>query len=125
MRSRRHSLAEHDVDPEVFHHRIDEFLDRAGQAMDLVDEQDRALRGVGQEGHDVHLLVEGRAAGDVELDAQLVVQDRGERRLAQSGWSVEEDVRQRLAPFPGGRQADLQPLGDGALADDLAQPLRP
>ena len=122
--ARRHSLAQHDVDPEVFHHRVDEFLDRAGQSMDLVDEEDRAFGGVGQEGHDVHLLVEGRAARDVELDAQLVVQDRGEGRLAQAGRPVEEDVGQRLAPFLGGGQADLEPLGDGTLADDFGEALR-
>ncbi len=74
--ARRHSLAENDVDPEVFHDRVDEFLDGAGQPMDLVDEEDRALRRVGQEGHDVHLLVEGGPARDVQLDAQLVVQAR-------------------------------------------------
>ena len=123
--ARRHSLAEHDVDPEVFHDRIDEFLDRAGESMDLVDEEDRAFGGVGQEGHDVHLLVEGRAARDVELDTQLVVQDGGEGRLAEAGGTVEEDVGQGLAPFLGGGQADRQALGDGALADDLAEALRP
>ena len=123
--ARRHSLAEHDIDPEVFHHRVDEFLDRARQPMDLVDKEDRAFGGVGQEGHDVHLLVEGRAARDVELDAQLVVQDGREGRLAEAGGPVEKNVGQRLAPFLGGGQADLQPLGDGSLADDLAKALGP
>ena len=92
--------------------------------MDLVDEEDRALRRVGQEGHDVHLLVEGRPARDVQLDPQLVVQDRGEGRLAQPGRTVEEDVGQRLAALLGRGQADRQPLGDGALADHLGQALR-
>ena len=124
-RPRGHSLAEHDVDPEVFHDRVDELLDRAGQSMDLVDKEDRAFRGIGQEGHHVHLLVEGGPAGDVELDAQLVVQDRGEGRLAQPGRPVEEDMGQGLAPLLGGGQADRQPLGDGALADDFREPLRP
>ena len=55
-----------------------------GQAMDLVDEEDRAFGRVGQVGHDVHLLVERRPARDVQLDAQLVVQDGRERRLAQA-----------------------------------------
>ncbi len=72
----RHSFTQNDVDPEIFHDRVDEFLDGAGQAMDLVDEEDRALGRVGQERHDVHLLVERRTACDVELDAELVVQAR-------------------------------------------------
>ena len=81
--------------------------------------------GVGQEGHDVHLLVEGRAARDVELDTQLVVQDRREGRLAQAGGPVEKNVGQGLAPFLGGGQADREALGDRALADDLAEALGP
>ena len=112
-RPRRHPLAEHHVDPEVFHDRVDELLDGLGQAVDLVDEEDRALRRVGQVGHHVHLLVERRAAGHVQLDAQLVVQHGGERGLAQARGAVEEDVRQRLAPLAGGQKGDRQPLGDG------------
>ena len=73
--------------------------------------------GVGQVGHHVHLLVERRAAGHVQLDAQLVVQDGRERGLAQPRRAVEEDVRQRLAPLPRRRQRDRQPLGDAPLAD--------
>ena len=92
--------------------------------MDLVDEEDRALRRVGQVGHHVHLLVERRAAGHVQLDAQLVVQDGGERRLAQARGAVEEDVRQRLAPLPRRLKRDRQPLGDGRWPIDLGEPLR-
>ena len=114
---RRHSLAEDDVDAEIFHHRVDELLDGPGQAMDLVDEEDRPSDGVGQKRHDVHLLVERRPARDIELDAELVVQHGGERRLAQAGGAVEEDMRQRLAALVRGSQADLQPFGDGTLAD--------
>ena len=93
----RHPLAEDDVDAEVLHHRVDELLDRLGQAVDLVDEEDRALRRVRQIGHHVHLLVERGSTRHVQLDAQLVVQDAGEGRLAQAGRAIEEDVRQRLA----------------------------
>ena len=64
-----------------------------GQAVDLVDEEDRALGRVGQVGHDVHLLVERGAAGDVELDPQLIVKHRREGRLAQAGRAVEQDMR--------------------------------
>ena len=104
-RARRHPFAQHDVDPEIFHDGIDELLDGARQAMDLVNEEDRALGRVGEEGHDVHFLVERRAACDVELDAQLIVEDGGERRLAQAGRAVEEDMGKRL------RLASLRPPG--------------
>ena len=82
--SRRHSFAQDDVDPKIFHDRVDELFDGAGQAMDLVDEEDRAFGGVGEKRHDVHLLVECCAARDTELDAELVVEHGGKRRLAQT-----------------------------------------
>ncbi len=44
--------------------------------------------------------------------------------LPRPGGTVEEDVRQRLTPLVSGRQGDLQPLGHGPLADDLAETLR-
>ena len=121
---RRHPLAQDHVDAEIFHDRIDELLDGLGQAVNLVNEQDRPFGRIGQIGHHVHLLVERRAAGHVQLDAQLVVQHGGERGLAQPGRAVKENVRQRLAPLAGGQKRDRQPLGDGTLANDLAQPLR-
>ena len=120
-RARCHALAEHDVDAEVFHDRIDELFDRAGEPVDLVDKQDGSFGGIGQERQDVLLLVERRPARDAELDPQLVVQDRREGGLAQTGGTIEEDMGQRLASLLGRGQTDRQAFGDGALADDLAQ----
>ena len=122
-RPRRHPLAQDHVDPEILHDRIDELLDGAGQAVDLVDEEDRALGRVREVGHHVHLLVERRPAGDIQLDPKLVVQDHGEGRLAQPRRPIEEDMGQGLAPLLRRGQADGQPFGHGALADHFGEPL--
>ena len=121
---RRHALAEHDVNAEVFHDWVDEFLDGLGQAVDLINEEDGALRRVGEVRHDIHLLVESRAAGHVQLDSQLIVQHGRESRLAQPGRAVEEDMGQGLAPLRAAISAMAEALGHGPLADDLVQPLR-
>ena len=117
MVSRRHALAENDVDPEVFHHRVDEFFDGGGEPMNFIDEEDGPFSGVGQERQHVLLFVERGPAGDIELDPQLVVQDGGEGGLAEAGGTVEEDMGEGLAALLGRDQADRESLGDRALTD--------
>ena len=92
--------------------------------MDLVDEQHRAFLGVGQIGDQVFGGRQGRAAGDLKGYAQIARDAGGERRLAQSGRAVEQDVPQRLAPLPRGVDGDFQPRVHVALADHVLHPLR-
>ena len=119
------ALAQHDVDPEILHRRVDELLDHARHAVDLVDEQDRPFLDVGEEGQQVGRLGQGRAAGHLQRRAQFVGQDRGERGLAQAGRAVEEDVRHRLLELAAGVEHDAQSLHHRLLADDFAEPARP
>ena len=49
----RRALAEHDVELEVLHGRVQDLLDRPAQAVDLVDEQHVALGQVGEDGGQV------------------------------------------------------------------------
>ena len=93
--------------------------------MDFVDEQDRAFLGVGEVGQQVLRRGERRAAGDLQRDAQIARDAGGERRLAQAGRAVEQDVAQRLFAFAGGVDGDRQPLGHLALADHLVHVPRP
>ena len=80
--------------------------------MDFVDEQDRALFGVGEIGQQVLRRGEHGAAGDLQRDAQVARDAGGEGRLAQAGRAVEQDVAQRLLAFAGRVDGDRQPLGD-------------
>ena len=67
--------------------------------MDFVDEQHRPLFGVGQIGDDVLGRRQGRAAGDLEADAQIAGNAHGEGGLSETGWTIEQNVPQRFPPL--------------------------
>ncbi len=52
--------------------------------MDLVDEEDIALLQIGQQSGQVARLLDGRAAGDPDLDPHLIGDDPGQGGLAQT-----------------------------------------
>ena len=118
-------FAERDVDAKVLHRRVHELLDRLGQPVDFVDEQDRAFLGVGEVRQQVLRGGQGRAAGDLQRNAQIARDARGERRLAEAGRAIEQDVAQRLLALAGGVDGDRQPLGHLPLADHLVHVPRP
>ena len=60
-RARGGALADHDVDLEVLHRRVQHFLDHRRQAVDLVDEQHVARLQVGQQRGEVAGALDHRA----------------------------------------------------------------
>ena len=100
--ARGRALADDEVELEILHRRIQDFLDRRLQAVDLVDEQHVARLQVGQDGGEVAGALDHRAGGGAEADAQLAGDDLGERGLAEAGRAVQQHVVQRLAPAAGG-----------------------
>ena len=99
-RPRRRSLAEHDVELEVLHRRVEHLLDRAWQAMDLVDEQHVALVELGEDRGEVAGALERGSRGDLHLHAELDGDDAGERGLAQT----RADPRTAGGRTPGDRR---------------------
>ena len=95
------ALAEHDRQLAVLHRRVERLLDRAVEAVDLVDEEDAARLERGQEGGDVGLALERRAGGLHHRHAELGGDDVGERGLAEPGRAGEQDVVERLAAAAG------------------------
>jgi len=93
--------------------------------MDLVDEQNRSLLGVGQVGHQVLGGLDGRTAGQLHAHAQFAGDAQRKGGFPQAGRSVKQDVTQRLAALAGGIDDDHQPLVDLALADHVGHALRP
>ena len=119
------ALADDDVELEVLHRRIEDLLDRPGQAVDLVDEQHVALVELGEDGGEVAGPLERRAGRDVQRHAHLRGDDAGERRLAEPGRSGEQQVVDGL-PTPAGRlEDDAEVLLQLALADELVERARP
>ncbi len=96
-RARAGPLADHDVEREVLHRRIEHFFDGASQAVDLVDEQHVAGCRLVRIAARSPAAFDGRTGGDLQVDAHLVRQDVRQRGLAQAGRAVEQDVVERLA----------------------------
>ena len=121
----RRALADHDVELEVLHRRVQHLLDRLGQAVDLVDEQHVAVVEVGEDGGEVAGTLERGPARDAQVDVHLGGDDPRERGLAEAGRPREQEVIGRLAASACGRQQDLEVLLEAGLADELVEPARP
>ena len=115
------ALAEHDRQLAVLHRRVERLLDRAAEAVDLVDEEDAARLQRGEEGGDVGLALERRAGGLDHRHAELGGDDVGERGLAEPGRAGEQDVVERLAAPPRRLDEDRQLVGDLTLVDEVGR----
>jgi hypothetical protein len=109
----------------VLHGRIEDLLDGRGQAVDLVDEQDVVGFQIGQDRRQVAGLVQHRARGGAEVDAQLAGDDLGQGGLAQARRAEQQHVVQGLAPALGRLDEDAQIALGLLLADELGQGLGP
>src|SRR5206468_7299337 len=101
-------LAEDDRQPTILHRRVERLLDRPVEAVDLVDEEDRARLERGQEGGDVRLALERRPGGVDDLGLELGGDDVRERGLAEPGRPREQNVVERLAAPPRGLYEDAE-----------------
>ncbi len=81
-RARRRSLADDEVELEVLHRRVEDFLDRRIEPVDLVDEQHVARFEVGQQRGEIAGLGDYRPGGGTEVDAQFARHDLRQRGLA-------------------------------------------
>ena len=122
---RLQTLVDHPRHEEVLHRRIEHLLDHPAQPVHLVDEQDVVLLQLGQDGHHVARTLNRRARRGLDLHAHLGGHDVGQRRLAQSGRPVQQQVVQGLAPLPRGRYRDAEVALDAVLADVFGQAPRP
>ena len=116
-----HSGVEGDVDFEIFHGRVEIFLDDCGEAMNFIDEQNVTLGELGEDADEVGALGQGGPAGDVDLGVHFVGDDVGQGGLSQSRWSVEKDVFHGFFAAVGGVDGDFQAADQGCLADVLGE----
>ncbi len=119
------ALADDQVELEILHGGIEDFLDGGLQAVDFVDEQDVARLQVGQDGGEVAGALDDRAGGGAEADAEFAGDDLREGGFAEAGGAVQQDVVERLGAGAGGLDEDGKVLAAGFLPDELAQGLRP
>ena len=86
------ALAQHDVELEVLHRRVEHLFDGPGQPVDLVDEEHVALAELAEDGGEVAAPLERRTGRDVQADVHLGGDDVGEAGLAEAGRAGEEEV---------------------------------
>ena len=91
------------------------------EAVDLVDEEHVVLLQIRQERGEVAAALDGGAGSLAEVDAELVGDDAGERRLAEARRPVEQDVVKRLAARERRLDEDGEVRLDLLLADVLAE----
>ena len=120
-RARARSLPDDDVQLVVLHRRIEDLLDGRRHPVDLVDEEDRVLLQVGEHSGQVAGTLDHRTGGGADRHAHLVGDDVGQRRLAETGRTVQQDVIERLAAPARRRDRDLEVVPQSVLADVLVQ----
>jgi hypothetical protein len=119
--ARRRPLADHDVELEVLHRRVQHLLHHRAQPVDLVDEQHVAGLEVGQQRGEVAGfsstgpggLAQGHPISWAMMCASVV--------LPSPGRAEDQRVVQRLAATAGGADEDLHLLAHRRLADVLAE----
>ena len=124
QRLRVRAVAGDDVDAEVFDGGVEVLFDHRRQAMDLVDEQHVALIELGDQRGELALVLDGRARGEHQIDAELLGQDVRQRGLAEAGRTAEEHVIERLLALRGGLHEHLEVLLDLVLPDEVVEARR-
>jgi len=79
---------------------------------------------VGEDRRQVTGALDRRAGSRAQIDLHFVGQDVGERRLAQAGRPVEQDVIEAVSASAGGFDQDSQVFLDPLLADHLPEQAR-
>ena len=93
--------------------------------MDLVEEQDLALRQCAEESGEVAGPLDRGPAGDAQRRAELGGDDHRECRLAESGRAGQQHVVRRPSPNLGRVQDEGELFANAFLPDELVEPLGP
>src|SRR5690606_37070886 len=120
----RGTLAQHDVELEVLHRRVEHLLDGPGQPVDLVDEEHVALTELREDRGQVAGALQRRTGGDVQRHVHLGGDDHRQRGLAQTWRAGEEEVVGRLLAPPGRFEDDGHAALELRLADELVEGAR-
>ena len=95
-RARRRPLADDEIELEILHRRIEDFLHRRIEPVDLVDEQHVARLEIGEQRGEIAGLGDHRAGGGAEIDAQFARHDLRQRGLAQARRADEQHMVERF-----------------------------
>ena len=111
--------ADDDVEGEVFHGGVEDFLDGLAEAVDFVDEENFGGVEAAEGGGEVAGAFEGGAGGDAEASAHFVGDNVGEGGFAQARRTAEEDVIDGFVALPGGLDHESEGALDAFLTDEF------
>jgi hypothetical protein len=124
-RARGGTFADDQVELEILHRGVENFLDRGLQAMDLVDEQYVTWLQIGEDGRQVPCPLDHWPRSGPEPHAELARHNLRQRGLAQAGRPMQQHVIERLGAGAGGLDEHRQVFAARLLAHEFAQRLRP
>ena len=107
----------HDVNVEILHGRVKNLLHCHGHAVDFIDKKDIARLQIIEKGHQVPCFFNNRAAGLLDIDPQLIGNNKGHGGLPQTRGAKKQGVVQGFIPQLGCLDEDFQLVLDLVLAD--------
>lgn len=123
-RARGRTLADDQIQLEILHGRIEDFLHRNGHAMDFIHKEYVMSAEIGEDGRQIPAALQHRAGSADQVDAQFCGHDLRQSRLAQARIAVKQRMIQRLAALSGRAQVDAQIGAQLVLADEVIQTAR-
>ena len=123
--ARRRALPDDEIELEILHRRVENFLDRRAHAVDFIDEQHIMRFEVGEDRRQIAGLGDYRAGSRAEAHAQLFRHDLRQRGLAEAGRAEKQGVIKGFTAFFCCFDEDREVLPRHLLADEVGEALRP
>ena len=115
------ALADDDIQGKVLHSGVEDLLDHAGEAVDLIDKEYVILRQIGQDGGQISLLFNSGSRGGAQVDPHLIGNNACESGFAESRRAIEQNVVQGFLTHFRRFDVDLQILLGLLLADIILE----
>ena len=119
------TFADDEIELEILHRRIENFLDRRVEPVNLVDEQDVARLEIGKQRRKVAGFCDHRTGCGAEVHAQFARDDLRQRGLAEARRADEQHVVERFLARARRLDEHAQVRARLFLADEVRQSLRP
>jgi hypothetical protein len=116
------SLADNNIELEIFHGRIKNFLDDTVQAVDFIDKQNIAFLEIREYCSQIAGTFEDRTGCCFDVYPKLICDDVRKRRFAEPGRSAEQNMVKGLSPSLRRFNEDLQIFLYPVLSDKVVKP---
>ena len=124
MNSRAGALADYQINPKIFHRRVENFFERRLQAVNFIEKKEIALVERSEHGGQVAFFLEQRTRAYFDRHAHLVCENLRQRGLAEARRTVKQHVIERFFAGAGGLDRDRQIFFHARLADVIVEALR-